>query len=85
MSSEGLKMDANCCSVEAIVSFDERGQLVIPKDLRQKFDLQSGEKFALISCTGADGLCCLTMIKTNALQGMLKSALGPAFSEMFGG
>lgn len=40
----------NSCEIEAIVSFDERGQLVIPKDLRKKFNLKAGDKFALISC-----------------------------------
>lgn len=42
--------ETNNCEIEAIVSFDERGQLVIPKDLRKKFNLKAGDKFALISC-----------------------------------
>lgn len=41
---------SNTTQLEAIVSFDERGQLVIPKDLRKKFNLKAGDKFALISC-----------------------------------
>ena len=45
----------SCCEIEAIVSFDERGQLVIPKDLRKKFNLKAGDKFALISCMTSDG------------------------------
>ena len=48
----------NSCEIEAIVSFDERGQLVIPKDLRKKFNLQAGDKFALISCMSGDGAGC---------------------------
>jgi len=27
------KLKVGCCNVKAIVSFDERGQLVIPKDV----------------------------------------------------
>ena len=74
----------NCCQVEAIVSFDERGQLVIPKDVRKKFNLKAGEKFAFISCTDDKDLCCFTLMKAEALQGMVKSALGPMFTEILG-
>lgn len=45
------------CEIEAIVSFDERGQLVIPKDLRKKFNLKAGDKFALISCLSPSNCC----------------------------
>ncbi len=48
----------NClCEIEAIVSFDDRGQLVIPKDLRKKFNLKAGDRFALISCVTGDVDC----------------------------
>ena len=66
-----------CFELEAIVSFDERGQLVLPKDLRKKFDLSAGEKFALISCTDKEGLCCLSLIKTKALNSRIGKLLGP--------
>ena len=81
---EKKDFNLNCCQVEAIVSFDERGQLVIPKDVRKKFNLKAGEKFAFISCTDNKDLCCFTLVKTNALQGMVKRALGPMLSEMLG-
>ena len=72
----------DCYQVEAIVSFDERGQLVVPKDVRKKFNLQAGEKFAFVSCTNKDELCCITLIKTKEIEGMLKGFLGPVFSGM---
>ncbi len=54
-----MSKNDNSCEIEAIVSFDERGQLVIPKDLRKKFNLKAGDKFALISCmTGGSGSSC---------------------------
>lgn len=49
-----MDKNENSCEIEAIVSFDERGQLVIPKDLRKKFNLKAGDKFALISCMTRD-------------------------------
>lgn len=50
-----MAKNENCCEIEAIVSFDDRGQLVIPKDLRKKFNLKAGDKFALISCMSSEG------------------------------
>jgi AbrB family looped-hinge helix DNA binding protein len=80
--NEKNNFSKNCCQVEAIVSFDERGQLVIPKDVRKKFNLKAGEKFAFVSCTDKEDLCCFTLIKTSALQGMVKNALGPFVKEI---
>lgn len=69
--------------IEAIVSFDERGQLVIPKDVRKKYDLKAGEKFALVSCKDQKGnFCCFTLMKSTDLQGMVKSFLGPALKDI---
>ena len=87
------KLSKGCCTVEAVVSFDERGQLVIPKDVRKKFALNPGEKFALISCVQdstccgpgetVQSPCCFTLVKTSQLEGMVKQALGPMFNEIF--
>ena len=76
--------------LEAIVSFDDRGQLVIPKDLRKKFSLKAGDKFALISCvqcdegdccsssSGSKEICCFTLVSTKQIQGILPSLVGHA-------
>ncbi len=79
----GKKESASCCNVEAVVSFDKRGQLVLPKDLREKFKLIEGEKFAIVSCTNGEGeLCCLNLIRTGELQDLIKGFLGPAFIDI---
>ena len=31
--------DADCCAVKAVVTIDERGQMVLPKELRDEIDL----------------------------------------------
>lgn len=81
------KLKVGCCQVEAIVSFDDRGQLVIPKDVRKKYNLNAGDKFALISCSTDKGesgeTCCFTLMKTQELEGMVRQTLGPMFSEIF--
>jgi antitoxin PrlF len=33
---------AGCCQVEAMVSVDEKGQMVLPKSIREKAGIQPG-------------------------------------------
>lgn len=69
-------------SVEAIVSCDDRGQLVLPKDLRKKLDIKSGDKMALLNVVSYDNTICLTLIKTNSLEELIKDYLGPVMKDI---
>lgn len=70
---------AECCALEAVVSVDERGQLVLPKDLRTRAGIAPGERLALMSYRGEDGeICCITLVKTEAMAGAVRSLIGPA-------
>ena len=68
--------------VEAIVSIDERGQTVIPKDTRDRAGIRAGDKLALISFESGGKFCCLSMIKAEELAGMVKGILGPMMEEI---
>jgi len=37
-----------CCSVESVVSVDSRGQMVLPKDIREKANISAGDKLAVV-------------------------------------
>lgn len=76
-------ISSNCCKVEALVSLDERGQMVLPKEAREKLDIHAGDKLAIISCAREGKICCLTMIKVEELTDMVKELLGPLMAEMF--
>ena len=76
------KESKTCCKLEAVVSFDDRGQLVLPKDIRKKFNLSSGDKFAIISCMDNDNLCCLTLVKTDSLNSTMQDFLRPAIAML---
>ena len=72
-----------CCNVEAIVSVDERGQMVLPKDVREKAEIKAGDKLAVIIMKGDDGqTCCLSLVKVASLAGMVKQMLGPVADEI---
>ena len=63
--------------VEAVLSIDERGQMVLPKDVREKIGLGPGEKFALISWGNNGKICCLALTKAENLSGAIKDLLRP--------
>jgi AbrB family looped-hinge helix DNA binding protein len=65
------------CTVEAVLSVDERGQMVLPKDVREKAGVRPGDKLALISWERDGEVCCLALMKTDRLSGMVKQVLGP--------
>ena len=71
-----------CCKVESVVSVDERGQMVLPKDLREKANIKAGDKLAVVSWGQKDGVLCLALIKAEDLNGLVKQMLGPLFKEM---
>ncbi len=73
----------SCCRVEAIVSVDERGQMVLPKELREKAKIRAGDKLAVVSMEKDGKICCLSLIKVEELEGMVKSMLGPVMDEVF--
>jgi AbrB family looped-hinge helix DNA binding protein len=67
--------------VEAVLSLDERGQMVLPKEVRERAGIQTGEKLALISCEKEGKVCCLALIRAGELSGMVRGILGPLFGE----
>ena len=71
-----------CCRVEALVSIDERGQMVLPKELREKAGIQPGNKLALTTWARDGRVCCITMTKVDELADMVKATLGPVMKEI---
>jgi len=63
-------------TLEAIVSCDDRGQLVLPKDLRRKLDIASGEKLALMELSH-NGERVLALVKAESLGQAIKGYMAP--------
>ena len=74
---------ASCCKVESLISVDERGQMVLPKDLREKANIKPGDKLALISWEKEGEVCCMALIKSEYLAERVKDFLGPVMKNMF--
>jgi len=71
------KRKAGGCRVEAVVGVDERGQMVLPKDLRERLDIQPGDRLALVAWEEKGRVRCLTLMKAEELSPSLREALGP--------
>jgi AbrB family looped-hinge helix DNA binding protein len=78
----GNKKNSASCKVESIVSVDERGQMVLPKDLRERAGLRPGDKLAVTSWEMDGKVCCITLVKTDSLVNMVKAELGPVMKEI---
>ena len=68
--------------VESIISVDDRGQMVLPKELRDKANIRAGDKLALLSWEKEGEICCFYLIKTEHLAEQVKGFLGPMMKEM---
>jgi len=73
----------SCCRVESLISVDERGQMVLPKELREKANIRAGDKLAVISWEKEGRVCCITLMKVEDLTEMVKGMLGPVMKEIF--
>jgi bifunctional DNA-binding transcriptional regulator/antitoxin component of YhaV-PrlF toxin-antitoxin module len=56
--------------------------MVLPKEVRARAGIKTGDKLALVS--SGEGGCCLALVKVEALGGMVKGLLGPLFAEVVG-
>ena len=78
------KCDSSCWNVESLVSVDDRGQMVLPKDLREKANIKPGDKLALVTWENNGKICCISLIKADEISGMLKRSLEPMVSDIVG-
>ncbi len=74
---------ASCCAIQGIVTVDERGQMVLPKELRAKAGIKAGDKLAVTTWEKDGDVCCIALIKAGSLEGMVKGMLGPVMGEIF--
>jgi len=73
-----------CCKIDAVVTVDAKGQIVLPKDLRESANIKPNDKLAIIGVEREGCTCCIVMMKADALGNTVKGMLGPIFNEAFG-
>jgi antitoxin PrlF len=73
---------SGCCGVEAVVTVDARGQVVLPKELREAAGIAAGDKLAVVSLKSGERLCCLALMKVEELAGTVREVLTPVASML---
>ena len=79
---EPAAVRASCCRVEALVSVDERGQMILPKEIRDKANIRAGDKLAVTSWEKDGKICCISLIRAEELTEMVKGILGPVMKDI---
>ena len=85
------RKDDACCApsrdemtskVESVLSIDERGQMVLPKELRTRAGIGPGDKLAVVSHERDGEVCCISLIKVESLTEMVKGVMGPMMKDI---
>jgi AbrB family looped-hinge helix DNA binding protein len=69
-----------CCKVESIINLDDRGQMVLPKDIREKANIRPGDKLAIVSMERSSKTC-FFLVKADELAEKVKQILGPLMKD----
>ncbi len=70
------------CRVESLVSVDERGQMVLPKEFRERAGIKAGDRLALVSWERDGRICCVVLMKAEELASLVRESLGPALKGL---
>lgn len=70
------------CQVDALVTIDGRGQIVLPKEVREKARIKAGDKFVVISSESDGEVCCFFLVKADYFSETVKGMLGPMMKDI---
>jgi len=69
--------NSDICRIDAVITMDAKGQVVLPKDLREKANFKPNDKIAVVACEKEGKVCCILMVKAEKLVGAVSKTLGP--------
>ena len=70
---EGL----DCCHIEGIVTIDKRGQIVLPKSLRDSMGISPGSRLIVIAMKDKGIITSISLMKADSVDNMVKEILKP--------
>lgn len=74
--------EETCCRIDAVVTMDAKGQIVLPKGLREKANLKPNDKLAVVACEKNNEVCGIMMVKAESFRSALSETLGPLFKDI---
>ncbi len=72
-------------AIEAVITVDERGQLVLPKETRARAGIRPGDKLALVGWRKNDRVCCLSLIRADDMTPMVGQLMNSLRNSEKGG
>ena len=75
-------LGGGCCRVDSVIGLDERGQMVLPKEVRERAQLRAGDKLAVIPWERDGQVLCICLVKAEGFSEMVKSLLGPMMQDL---
>ena len=82
MNKEGSESKKSCCEIMAVITVDERGQMVLPKGVRDALGIKAGDKLAAVAMGSEGKKCCISLMKVDELEEGVRSKLGPVLNEI---
>lgn len=76
------KTCVTACRINAIVTVDERGQMILPKEIREKAGIKAGDRLAVVSCEKDGKIECITLMRADKLTESIKKTLGPLMQDI---
>ena len=77
-SDEGLA----CCHVEGMVQVDAKGQIYLPKNLRETLGIKENDKLVVVGMRNEGKMTSISLFKADKFDNMVKVLLGPVMKEM---
>jgi AbrB family looped-hinge helix DNA binding protein len=72
----------SCCHVEGIVTVDSRGQIVLPKSLRDKMELNKGDRLVVIAMKDKGKINSISLMRADTVDNMVKIVLKPTMEQI---
>jgi AbrB family looped-hinge helix DNA binding protein len=76
------KCEEDICRIDAVITVDAKGQVLLPKDLREKANIKPNEKLAVVACEKNGEVCCIMMVKADRLVGAVTKTLSPLLKSL---
>ena len=78
----GVVVASGCCKLEALVRVDERGQIVLPKDLRERAGIKAGDKLVVVVSKKGEKVCCIMLMRAEDLTESIRKTFGPLLEDL---
>ena len=69
--------------IEAVLTVDSKGQILLPKDLRERGNIKAGDKLvAIAGCDEKGDICCLILVKAELMDEGIKNFIAPMLKQV---